>query len=279
MASYNNVEGFKRTWSAAGIKVVLFEGFVAHDNIVEHNFATGLWMDVDVNHAVAVGNTTRHNAAIGIFFEISKDAIIAFNLVHDNGAGIQISSSHHVRVWNNTLVNNNRNFVVQQGSRKNTEKTGEVANTPLGEFFTARNIVFKNNILWNGSAKAKDALFDFTIWGQSPERSRASLMVTASGSNVFHRATPNQPAFLIRWAGDGKELVGYDTIEAFSAATGYGKNSLSTTGPDPYFVDVAKGDFRLKPDSPARGRGEALPAEIANASRRETGAAVNLGAF
>jgi hypothetical protein len=277
LISYNNVEGFKRTWSAAGVKVVLFEGFVCRDNVVEQNFATGIWMDVDLNHAVVTGNLARFNNSIGIFFEISKDAVIAFNLVHDNGAGVQISGSHHARVYNNTLVNNNRNFVVQQGARKNTEKTGEVANTPPGEFFTARGNVFKNNILWNSRPGAKDALFDFTVWGQSPERRRAALMISASEHNAYHRVTPNQPPFLIRWASDGKELVGYDTIEAFTAATDYGKDSLSTTGDDPYFVDAVRGDFRLKPGSPAIGKGAAPPPDIAQATGKA--ATENIGAF
>ncbi len=279
LISYNNVEGFKRTWSAAGVKVVLLDGFVARDNIAEHNFATGIWLDVDVNHAVVTRNISRYNGAIGIFFEISKHAVIAFNLVHDNGAGIQISGSHDAHVYNNTLVNNNRNFVMQQGNRKNSEKSGEVANTPTGEFFTARGNVFKNNIVWNSKAKAEEAMFDFRMWGQTPESSRSALMVAASAHNAYHRVTPTQPPAIIRWAANGKDFTAYQSAQEFSQATGYETGSLSTTGADPYFVDAEKGDFRLKPGSPARGIEEELPAEVAKALGVEGSRGRNLGAL
>lgn len=277
LISYNNVEGFKRTWTAAGIKVIRFEGFVCRDNIVEHNFATGIWMDVNLNKAVVTGNTSRFNSAIGIFFEISSDAIIAFNVAHDNGAGVQISNAHNARIYNNTLVNNNRNLVIQQGARKNDLKE-TVANTPADELFTARNNVVKNNLLWNSRPKAKDALFDFTVHGQSPERRRAALLVTALDHNASHRVEGDQPASIIRWAADGNEPVGYDTMEAFAGATGYGKESLSTTGDDPYFANAAKGNFRLKPNSPAQNKGEALPPDVAEASGKPS-APGSIGAF
>jgi hypothetical protein len=41
--------------------------------------------------AAGVRNLVRHNGGIGIFFEISRGAIIAFNVCHDNGAGVQLS--------------------------------------------------------------------------------------------------------------------------------------------------------------------------------------------
>ncbi len=80
--------GFRRNWGAAGFKGVGFDGLVFRDNVVEHNYSMGIWLDVNTNNATVVRNVSRFNQGAGIFFEISDKAIIAFNVSHRNGDGI-----------------------------------------------------------------------------------------------------------------------------------------------------------------------------------------------
>ena len=52
-----------------------------------------------------------------------------------------------------------------------------------------------------------------------------------------------------------KTLVRSQTLEEWRKLSGMDKHSIHA---DPMFVDSAKGDFRLKPGSPAKGKGASL---------------------
>jgi parallel beta-helix repeat protein len=270
--SYNNVEGFRLQWGASGFKCFGFEGLMFRDNLVEHNNGNGMWMDVNANKATVVRNVARYNAA-GIFFEVSDQAIIAFNVCQGNTIGVHLSNSQHARVYNNTLVDNRRAIRVYQGARVNNGHEGglpddtTVANTPPGGTFTARGHVINNNIFWTARPDAQYALFDFDISPKQPQQARRSGdMVIATSHNAYHRADPARPQSLQAWSKDGGVVKRYNTLEEFTAASGKGQNSLVTTGADVYFADAAQGDFRLKPNSPAVGKAEPLPQDIAQAA-------------
>ncbi|MBF3368159.1 right-handed parallel beta-helix repeat-containing protein, partial [Leptospira interrogans] len=151
--SYNNIEHFALTWDGAGAKFVTASDLVARNNLIESNYATGLWLDVSSTNAMIVNNTSRGNAGIGIFFEISHRALIAGNVAYNNNVGIMLSNSSSSRVYNNTLVNNSANFVVKDTQRNNTN-AAEIA---AGITWIARNNVFENNILSNARGST---LFD-----------------------------------------------------------------------------------------------------------------------
>lgn len=99
----NNIENFSKSWSAAGAKIIRTSDLVARDNIFEDNYASGLWMDISIYKAKVTRNLVRRNAWMGLWFEISHDAVIAFNTLHDNSVGLYISESSQAQVWNNTL--------------------------------------------------------------------------------------------------------------------------------------------------------------------------------
>jgi parallel beta-helix repeat protein len=145
--SYNNIEHFSTIWDAAGVKMILTDGLIWRRNLVENNFANGMWVDVSSTNATIVNNTTRNNQVMGIFFEISHKAIIASNVAHNNAVGIMMSGSSNVRVYNNTLVKNNNNLHVKETNRKNTNRQ-EIA---AGITWNTRNNVFKNNLLSNAN--------------------------------------------------------------------------------------------------------------------------------
>jgi len=145
--SYNNVERFRIEWDAAGVKFIKTDRSTVRNNLVEHNFADGIWIDFSSTNAKIVRNITRHNDIIGIFFEISHKAIIASNVAHNNAVGIMVSGSSNVRVYNNTLTQNNDNLHVKDTKRKNTNRQ-EIA---AGITWDTRNNVFKNNLLSNAN--------------------------------------------------------------------------------------------------------------------------------
>lgn len=140
--SYNNIERFAKTWDAAGIKVIRTDGLIWRNNIIENNFATGMWMDISSSDATVVNNTVRYNKGIGIHFELSNKATIACNVVEHNNAGIMIADSSNAQVYNNKLSNNKKQTVVKDSKRKNTD-TSEIAK---GITWTSRNNVIKDNI-------------------------------------------------------------------------------------------------------------------------------------
>jgi hypothetical protein len=108
------------------------------------------------------------------------------------------------------------------------------------------------------------------------QRSAAVMRITAD-SDVYVRQ-PGLPGTLTQWSDWPSALRSYSTLAGMRAATGQEARGIELTGGTGAFVDAAGGDLRLRPDSPARGRGTALPADIAAAIGRSAGA-VDPGAF
>lgn len=141
--SYNNIERFRKAWAAAGFKVFKTSDLVFRNNLVENNFATGVWFDVSCLNNTIINNTVRNNESIGIFYEISHKAFISGNTVSNNGAGIMLADSSDSQVVNNTLINNRgKDQVVIKDSRRINTNRDEKAR---GIMWISRNNVVRNN--------------------------------------------------------------------------------------------------------------------------------------
>ena len=269
--SYNNVERFSKIWDAAGVKFIQTDGAIWRNNLVENNFATGMWLDVSSTNATVVNNISRYNEAIGIFYEISHKAIIASNVVYNNGTGIMLSDVTNVRVYNNTLSMNNKNIQVKDSPRVN-DNQDEVA---AGITWITRNNVVKNNIFSNTSS---GPLFEASGCDTSD---KSTLMISALDDNAYYRKSSTTPQSLIRWSFGRTCSVGYNSVADFRSATNLESDAvaLDNVPINPFFIDEANEDYRLKSNSPAIGRGEPLPADIATAIGVESGTPVNLGAL
>ena len=271
--SYNNVEHFAQTWDGAGVKFIHTDGLVWRHNRVENNFAIGLWVDVSSTNATIVNNIVRSNEGNGIMFELSDKAIIASNVLYNNLAGgIMVYNASGARVYNNTFVNNNGNLIFRDTQRNNTN-TGEIA---AGITWIARNNIAKNNIFSNTTSGS------FFQAGNCITKESSQLMITTADYNAYYRTSSSNSKSVLTWSlGAAQCSVKYNSIAAFNSATGYEANGLAidNVAINPFFMDEANGDYRLKPGSPAIGHGAPLPADIASAVGLTPGVAVDLGAL
>lgn len=295
--SYNNYERFALNYDAAGVKLIHTNWTncqqspnpkaAIRNNVVEHNFATGIWIDSSGTNAPIVYNTVRNNQSIGIQMELSHKAIIAANVVYDNGAGIMIADSSSARVYNNTLSMNNKHIIVKDGERKNTNAE-EIA---AGNLWVTQDNVLKNNIFSNTKNKisSNTTTDDVHFDGSECQQSEQAKMVAASNYNAYYRTSSSKPPIVIEWSAGAGEcpdppsdtyLDTYNSIAAFSSATGFEQNALAidNVATNPFF-DEANRNYRLKTGSPAIGRGEPLPQNIANAIGLPAGVKVDLGAI
>lgn len=207
--AYNNVEGFKRNWGAAGVKLIESHDVEIRDNVVEGNAATGIWMDIDMNGALVHHNTVRDNAVLGIFFEISRGCIIAFNTCARNSTGIQVSNSTEARVYNNLLVDNGKAFYAQWWKRQQLDGDN-VAGIKRGEIYPTRDNVFVNNVVVTTTKKS-------AILQAEGNVEPSSKRLTQADYNAYYFAGEGGQTPFARWARDGGEPTFIASLDDFRA--------------------------------------------------------------
>jgi parallel beta-helix repeat protein len=140
----NNTEGFQSGWEAGGLKAAVSTDLSLTDNQVYDNGGAGLWCDIDCQNVTYSGNRVHHNASAGIFFEISDGAVVANNVVWENGwgshawgwgAGILISSSRNADVHDNVVAWNADGISVISQSR--ADAPGPI----VGDYVHANTVV------------------------------------------------------------------------------------------------------------------------------------------
>jgi chitodextrinase len=266
----NNQERFSIYWAAGGVKLNGVQTATVADNVVEDNTGTGIWCDGGCSGVSIVRNLVRNDSLMGIMYEISDGAIIASNIVVNNGSsgpsgggGIYVSESTNAKVYNNTIANtsvtNSRSIDVNSNNRKTTS-----------------GVVIENNIL---SHENSSSLWVVRVQDDQNILSAAAL-VSGMDSNAYYRRSTGSPPIEVRWGRPG----GYDdfaTLAAFQASTGLERTALVVDGAaaNPFFVNEAGGDFHLQPGSPAAGRGQPLPSDVAAAVGVAPNVAVDMGAL
>lgn len=203
----------------------------------------------------------------GIYVDGGTRVVIERNIVHDVDFGIEAASEHlghnssHILVRNNLIYFCHTAGITIGGYGKirggthdvtivnNTLYQNDAWHTGTGEFqmqYHMRNNVFKNNIVYIGKyGRAQRSL--------SGRMDPATPTVTLDHNLYYFPAGPSA----VTLAYDGKD---YSSFEAYQKATGQDKDSIFA---NPRFVDPAKQNFHLQPDSPALGKGINLGPSIA----------------
>lgn len=276
----NNVRHFATDWAAAGAKFIRTDSLILRDNVVKNNQSHGLWVDLSSTNTTIVRNSVLDNQNDGIFFEKSHKAIIASNLVVNNGRrGINILNSSSARIYNNTVSRSIVNINIGDGDPVNL-RPGEIA---AGITWKSTDNIVKNNILSNTEGLTEDGVsFLFNVLNHT--NTRNDQIVTGLDNNGYHRTSSRVPESVIRFkenpisTGRG---VNFSTVANFSASTGLEENALAidNVATNPFFLDERSGNYQLKSGSPAIKRGQPLPVDIARAIGVADGVKVNLGAL
>ena len=275
----NSFEGGKHSANYIAVKFGFADNATIRHNHVEDNGGHGIWLDVGANNNTVVNNIARNNQQAGIHFEISDGAILAGNILVDNGYGIWVTTSSNGRIYNNTFVDNGEPLHIREYYRDDNDAQkgpGNSANTQI-----------VNNIFVNGTNSE---------WPWALVTVRSGLcgdwnIVTKLNHNAYYRTDVDQPQYTIRWdntpsdgpskqeCGDQKQSV-YPTLKDFQDAADLEKNGMEFAGtPDPFFIDKAKGNYDLAENSPAIDAGAALPKDIAEALGWPMTDKVDLGAY
>ena len=258
---FNNIEGFRATWSAAGTKFAISKNMTLRNNLYENNQAAALWLDISCIKTQVIGNTVRHNKGLGIFFELAHDGVAAFNVCEDNGVGLMLSDASSIRVWNNTFLDNAKAVVVKDTPRVNNGKPEsnfygpqKTADLALGATWIAADNEFHNNLFAGGRDK-KTVLFDATP--AAKDHSSADMIVRLD-HNAYAQTGANPARIFLRWSQNGKptDFVSLADFRAANAAYESWPLVLTTV---PF---AASGDYHLMPRSPLASAGAALPGEV-----------------
>ncbi|MEK6477306.1 right-handed parallel beta-helix repeat-containing protein [Catalinimonas sp. 4WD22] len=274
----NNLEKYNRnSWSPAGVKILWSKEVEVRNNSFVDNDANGLWLDEKCNGSILVNNFAKNNARNGIHCEITDDVIIAGNVVLESGknerflgAGISVANSSDVKVYNNTLYNNEIALDVFESTRGDEKDP----NDP----YITRNTVIKNNIL----SEAFISQYPSALYHMK-KKECDDYAIDEQDYNAYYRSTAGKPSLAVRWKINNNVCnveERLETIQEFRTKLGYEQHGFGIQGgDDPFFIDAASGNFNLKSTSMAIKSGAPLPEDIAQAMGWESGVVVDMGAF
>jgi parallel beta-helix repeat protein len=236
VARGNNVERFNSAPSAGGVKIGRTIGITVENSAFENNLGNGLWFDESVYDMGVFNSRIVDNTGHGLSVEISGKADIVGNIIARNGRnGIKINDSDSIRLWNNTLSQNDRAINIVQDDR-DLDAQGSYRDWTLPLTWQNRDIEVSNNIMSSSSGDCLLCVEDYS------GRWRASqLNVTALG-NVYHRSDNRSLRWVVVWARGPKPPDVFETLTEFWEATGQERQSRLLTG-----ESVLTDDLQPKP--------------------------------
>jgi hypothetical protein len=264
-----NVSGFRITRNDVhdnnniGIDVIGFER-TAPDPMVDRA-RDGVVSENRVYDITSRGNLGDAPNSDGIYVDGGTRILIERNVVHDVDYGIELASEHydgdtsHVTARNNLVYSCHasgfaiggydlkRGHTIDVTIINNTIYKNDTWGTGGGEFlmqfYMSRN-TFKNNVVYIGD--------------------HGKLMTSRSGASEGVPTVVIDHNLYYFSRGPGA-LTGSFDAKAFASFAQYVKqtgNDLNSIFADPEFVDPSSGDFHLKPDTQARGKGENVGPDV-----------------
>ncbi|MBI3229091.1 MAG: right-handed parallel beta-helix repeat-containing protein [Burkholderiales bacterium] len=201
-----------------GIDAIGYEG--TSPNPSYDRARNGIISDNLVYNISSKGNPAYGNdmSADGIYVDGGSNITIERNTVHHVDIGIEAASEHKGKLTDYITIRNN---LIYQ-------------NNTVGMYYSTNN-QFSNNIV----VASRQGRF-------LSAASRPTTSPLAMNNNVYF-----SPLGLAQgtWQWKGADYKG---LSAFSKASG---NDGQSQFVDPLFVDAAKGNFALSPNSPAKGKG------------------------
>ena len=233
LATANNSEHFNTAPNAGGGKIGHSRGVNVFNSDFSGNFAHGFWIDLSVYDSKFVNNRFSNNQDDGLFVEISSKVVIADNLIADNGAfGIKVNNTTDVRIWNNTIVGNDRPVNIVQDPRRNTNPHDQAVDgrQPWPDPtmpWTLGPVQMSNNVF---GAVRPSATCLLCVEDYSWQKTAEQMGVTVDG-NVYNPASPSQPNWLAIWSrGTIVNPYVFTTLAAFHAQTGQETTGVGLTG-------------------------------------------------
>ncbi|GAB3598425.1 right-handed parallel beta-helix repeat-containing protein [Microbacterium tumbae] len=250
----NNTQHFNRTPGSGAMKVTTTKDVTIRDSSFIGNWGQGVWFDDSAQDIVFTGNDVVGNEGNGLVLEISERATVADNLIADSGiAGVFVTNTGNVAIWNNTFVGNKRNINIAEDDRR-----GSASGMP----WVTKNVSLVNNVV-AGEAGA-DCVVCVESWSK---KLTGDTMLTQSEGNLFHRPGSSSPKWFALWANGAGGSTGYATFEAYAAATGRDGSSTVVQGASPVDEDFALTSSYADRVSSARP----IPASIAAVSNLREG--------
>lgn len=276
-----------RGWDAGGVKIAVVKGGLFQRCVFRHNGGPGLWFDIDVHNVRVTQCVFDENEGSGLFVEISRNNQIDHNLAIGNAigavgnkggwseGGLVLAESENCRVTNNTCVGNKDGISFrEQGPRPLDTDSGNIP------FHDTHDVITDNISAFNQGYQL-GLWYDNGFFGRHPGEMKK--YPTEEAFSEYLKTIPNKvydPVMQghtidhnLYWAGPTAKLTLYGTpwrvrhqefaqLAAFSAKTNF---DTHTRVADPQFVNAAAGDYRLKPNSPARASGvgwQTVPSHI-----------------
>jgi hypothetical protein len=162
--AFNNTDSVRDEPDAGG-KMVAVQGVDYSHNWVHDNYGNGIWCDINCYGLNIHHNLVERNVMVGIALEISYDAEIHDNVLHDNGivdsrcvegyrcwftdlGGISVFNSSNVRVHGNIVEDANGHGIV---GRQDDRRRCDTGNVHTGRFcrgdYVVKNLqVYGNRI-------------------------------------------------------------------------------------------------------------------------------------
>jgi hypothetical protein len=259
-----NVTNFRITHNVVhdnnniGIDVIGFEHTApdpavdqARDGVVSGN----LVYNITSRGNPAYGNEQNSD---GIYVDGGTRILIERNVMHDVDFGIELASEHRDRATSYIIARNNliyrchtagvsiggyapnRGHTEHSTVANNTLYDNDTSATGSGEFQMQWNMadnIFENNIIYAGPRCL------IAVNKSEADKDHPPAIID---HNLYYCASGPQAS---TWKETSTTMTGFDQ---YVASTGNDRHSRFS---DPHFVDPAKGDFHLRPDSPAIGAG------------------------
>lgn len=248
LSQRNNSQHFNRTPGSGALKVTKTKNVVVSHSAFIDNWGQGVWFDDTVSNITFTDNDVVGNEGNGLVLEISEGATVANNLIANSGiAGIFVTNTGNVAIWNNTLVGNGkRNINIAEDARR-----GPTSAVP----WITKNVSFVNNVV--AGEKGADCVMCVESWSKEL---RGAGMLTQSEGNLYQQTA--SPRWFALWANASSGPTRLATFDDYVKTTGRDSTSLAVQG-----TEIVDAHFELTSQYAGRaGSAQAIPSSIAGSS-------------